>query len=148
MDILFGKRKIAACICNLILILLVISAFNLVYANIFVLVSSSLPKSSLKQYLIDAEKFNAQIVLQGLVRSSLKDTASLILNAQAGGLSIDPIIFSKLDVQKIPAIIKFNARGLDCLKQKDCVPDKVDYDIVYGNISLDYALKLFARSHV
>ena len=113
---------------------------------VLIFISCSLPQASLQQYLADAPKYHAQVLMQGLVGNSLKATSTLIKN-QNSGLIIEPIIFEKLNIQKIPAIAQLNQRAMNCLNTQNCIPDAKNYDIVYGNVTLDYALKLFARNH-
>lgn len=113
-------------------------------AALMILVSKSMPVPSLHQYLVDALKVNATLVLRGLVNNSFQDTAKFIhqaLMGTKGGFKVDPIVFEKLHISRVPAIVLFNSAGLACINQRDCVPDPNDYDMVTGNVTLSYALK-------
>lgn len=117
-------------------------------ATVMILVSSSMPASTIHRYLLDASKINASIVLRGLVNNSLQDTGRFIhlaLDQLKSGVSIDPVVFEKLHIDKVPVIILFNQSGLNCLNTQDCTVDTYDYDAVYGHVTLEYALSVMAE---
>lgn len=117
-------------------------------AALMVFVSSSMPISSLHQYLIDGSKVGATLVLRGLINNSFQMTAKFIhqaLMGTKGGFKVDPIVFKKLHITRVPAIVLFNANGLVCINQRDCVPNPEDYDRITGNVTIAYALREMAN---
>lgn len=116
--------------------------------TLMIFVSFSMSEKSLRQYLAEGQKIKASLLLRGLVNNSLTATVKKIHNViqrRNGGFSIDPIAFEKLHIRKVPAIVLFNQAGLICLNTQNCIPDPSDYDILYGNVTLDYALSQFAN---
>jgi type-F conjugative transfer system pilin assembly protein TrbC len=123
------------------------------HAPLFIFVSFSMPRASLKQWLWQAQKINAAVVIRGLVNNSFKDTATAVAdlikehptvandNANkagiqtASGLAIDPTLFQKFGITKVPAVViasNYGAAG--------GVKPVQNFDIVYGDVPLDYAL--------
>lgn len=118
--------------------------------ELMILVSFSMAPRNLHQYLIDASKIGGHLVLRGLVNNSLKVTAQYVSDVVQGtqsGIQIDPIIFEKLAIYQVPAIVLFDSSALPCLDDADCRMNPRDYDTVTGNVSVDYALQIFSQSH-
>ncbi len=115
---------------------------------LMVLVSFSMPVPMIKRYAMDAKKVGAVIVLRGFVKNNINSVARLVhevLGADDLGLTIDPIVFEKLAIQRVPAFVLFNEHGVACLNDNDCIPDDNDYDFLSGNVTLAYALSQFAN---
>jgi conjugal transfer pilus assembly protein TrbC len=100
--------------------------------QIIVFVSLGMPAQSLKQWLYQANQAGASVVIRGLIDNSFKKTASKIasiVKQSGGGIAIDPQAFERFQVNTVPAVVS--------------VDDNTNaYDIVYGDISLNYALDL------
>ena len=108
-----------------------IQAFSSEKQSILIFVSFSMPKASLKAWIHDTQKIHAPIIIRGLVNNSFKDTQKAIFDLikedhSLGGMQIDPLSFKKFNIEKVPAVVL--TRGQD-------------FDVIYGNATLDYALK-------
>ncbi len=80
---------------------------------------------------------------RGLVNNSFKDTTqavyALIKEKRQGGLMLDPTLFKKFNITQVPAFVMVDHSNLS---QPLCSK----YDVVYGNVSLEYALRKFANN--
>lgn len=103
--------------------------------ELYVFVSLSMPKSRLIDLLQETKIYGGILVLRGLKNNSYKDTAdfmqSIIEVAQAG-LIIDPTLFEKYDVNKVPTFVLND-------------PAIKKYDKAVGNVSLNYALEEMSK---
>ena len=103
--------------------------------DIIIFISFSMPKQSIKDWLFEADKIGANVVMRGLINNSFKDTIGAIYDLikynQVQGIAIDPTLFKKFHINKVPAVV---------------VVDSFDnYDVVYGDVTLDYALRAIAH---
>lgn len=107
--------------------------------KILVFVSFSLPEQSLRQWINDAHKFGANVIIRGLKNNSFKDTAmamsKLLAEDKAGGVDLNPIAFQEFKITQVPAVVVVDENSHD-------------YDVVYGNVSLEYALQTIANKHL
>ena len=104
--------------------------------ELYIFVSLSMPKSRLIQLIIDANHYQAIVVLRGLKNNSYQETANFLqpVIQQAGcGLTIDPNLFKEYNITQVPVFVLY-----------DSVTKK--YDKFTGNISLKYALQEFAKN--
>jgi len=103
--------------------------------DITIFVSFSMPKESLRTWLKEADKVNASVVIRGLVDNSFKATTKavydLVKDNDSQGVIIDPTLFEQFHINKVPAIVVTGADD--------------NYDVVYGDITLDYGLRLIAN---
>lgn len=101
-----------------------------------VLLSFSMPNLSLKQWLLQAEKFEIPVYIRGLYKNSLIETQkklSLLSNSNAlNSLAIDPRFFEYFEITKVPVLIL-------CKEKGKC-------DLVYGDVNLKSGL-MFASTH-
>lgn len=96
--------------------------------ELYIFVSSSMPKSALVELGISAQQYDATLYLRGLKNNSFTDTASFvndILQESGEGMSVDPTLFQKFNIQKTPCFV---------LSQKD------RFDKVCGMLTLKAAL--------
>lgn len=140
--------------------------------RLYVLISSSMPKSMLRTLVADANKIddpNVRIIMRGFVggvtyfKPTLQFITSLLAkdpncNIMAGGqcetyrigIDIDPEIFTAYDVHSVPAFIY--ASGITLIDKTGSEGDSknASYVTAYkisGDCSLDYALEqLYLRS--
>ena len=116
---------------------------------VYVAVSLSMPKDTLRKIVEDAHKANAAVVIQGPVGGSFKTTFKLMLadfgGIDQGGVQIDPRVFRQYHITQVPAVVVARDAVPDCSSGIDCQRSDVPFDIVRGNISLDAALKLLAE---
>jgi type-F conjugative transfer system pilin assembly protein TrbC len=99
---------------------------NICYAEgTHIFISFSMPKTSIKQWLEQGAKANAQVYLRGFVKDSFKETiieSSEIIDEGSPGFLLDPKMFEKYKIEKVPAVV-FEEKGQEPI-------------IVYGDIGL------------
>src|SRR5579872_1691306 len=114
--------------------------------NIIIFVSFSMPEQSIVDLLQEAKKIHASVVIRGLIHNSFKETfikmASIVKKAGGGGVELNPPVFKKFNIEKVPAVVVLS--NLNCHLDESCSEDK--YDVVYGDILLYDSLKLI-RDH-
>lgn len=115
-------------------------------SNVIIFVSFSMPEQSIVNLLQDAKKIHASVVIRGLIHNSFKETfikmASIVKKAGGGGVELNPPVFKKFNIEKVPAVVVLSNQN--CQLELSCPEDK--YDVVYGNIPLYDSLKLI-RDH-
>jgi conjugal transfer pilus assembly protein TrbC len=104
------------------------------HVPIIIFVSFSMPKESIKGWITQAQKPQASVYIRGLVNNSFKDTkdeVAELVKDQSGGLLIDPSLFQKFGIMQVPAVV---------------VTKNDNFDVIYGDVSLDYALEKISDS--
>lgn len=130
------------------LLVLMLCLHSLAYADtnnespVLIFVSFSMPKTSLKQWMEQAEQIHSGVVIRGLVHNSFKETIQQmaeLVKDNHGGLELDPTLFQQYHINKVPAVVvrKTNA----CLPNQTCLDN---YHVIYGDVTLDYALNKIA----
>jgi type-F conjugative transfer system pilin assembly protein TrbC len=112
---------------------------------IMVFVSFSMNEESLKQWMQQAELIHASVVIRGLIDHSFKKTIQKMAELTRdnhGGVQLDPTLFRRFQIEQVPAVVVF--KETNCLSSQSCVED---YDVVYGNVTLDYALQTIVDQH-
>jgi conjugal transfer pilus assembly protein TrbC len=107
--------------------------------SIFIFVSFSMPEISLKQWLAQAHRTGASVIIRGLINNSFKETLSAmnrLVSDNTGGLLLDPTLFQKFDIKQVPAVVV--SQSNTCTDEKNCLPR---FDVIYGDVTLDYALQ-------
>lgn len=103
-----------------------------------VFVSFSMPEPSLKQIIADADYYRVPVVIRGLYKNSLKETANKIFaltkKNNRGGVLINPVWFKKYAIKAVPAVL------ITASKEDDSVGD-----LVYGNVPLKRALTIITE---
>jgi conjugal transfer pilus assembly protein TrbC len=119
-----------------------------------IFVSFSLPEASLRALLAEAGRTGAPLVLRGLVDNSMQRTTARLgelLGTQNGreasaestpSLAIDPTLFERFDVDKVPAFVLPQDTIAPCTPEGCPVPEHLK---VAGDVSLAYALGVMAR---
>ena len=110
-------------------------------SQVLVFLSFSMPEKSLQAWLLQCKQSGATPVIRGLIHNSFKDTmtAILALSKKTGiGMQLDPILFKTFAVTKVPAVVYVKDTPA-CPANMNC--KSVDYDSLYGDVSLDYALE-------
>ena len=108
---------------------------NSLATNLYVFGSLSMPKLRLIALIKEVNHYKGTLVLRGFKNNSYKETAAflqLIIQEAGAGVIIDPILFSKYQITKVPVFV------LDD-------PTNQQYDQITGNISLKYALEEFSK---
>ena len=115
---------------------------------VYIAVSLSMPKASLRALAREAQKAKAVLVIRGLKAGSFKATqvalSHVFVEGEAAGLIIDPRVFQAYHIEQVPAFIVSKAEVPSCEAGFECVRPEADFDVVRGNISLHEALKLLA----
>ena len=112
---------------------------------IIVFVSFSMPDASLKQWMRQAELIHAPVVVRGLVNNSFKETIkkmATFTRDNHGGVQLDPTLFKRFQINQVPAVVVWKDAG--CLPSQSCIEN---YDVIYGDVELSYALKKVADQH-
>ena len=111
---------------------------------LMIFVSSSIPKSSLKDLMIQAKKSGAVLVFRGMM-GSLKNTAKFLGDISKENVQaiIDPRLFDLFNVEVVPTIIVLKEATQNCDGNK-CQITPI-HDRISGNITLDYALETIAN---
>lgn len=119
-----------------------------------IFVSFSLPEDSLRALLAEAGRTGAPLVLRGLVDNSMQRTAARLgellgtkndreASAESTpSLAIDPTLFERFDVDKVPAFVLPQDTLAPCTPEGCPVPEHLK---VAGDVSLAYALSVMAR---
>jgi len=107
--------------------------------KLMVFISFSMPDEAIKELLIESQKYNAGLVIQGLKNDSFDETikkiSSLIEKAgSVGGIQIDPSLFNKYNVKEVPTYI---------LKENTSYDSK--YDSLIGASGLSHAIEIFKK---
>ncbi len=95
--------------------------------KLFVFVSLSMPEATLKSLYQEAQDYGAVLVLRGLEDNSLKKTAETLQRLSIS-VQIDPELFKRYEVQRVPTFVYLRSQKLD---------------ILAGHTSLHYALSRF-----
>ena len=103
--------------------------------TLIVFISSSIPRASLKNYALEAKKYeNIVFLMRGLVSSSFISTKDFVLSVD-GSVQIQEDAFDNYKVLVVPTIVL----------AKEDENGKLTFDKVSGNISIFSALELFAQ---
>lgn len=120
-------------LCFLVLILLVFNNVSAKTTALMVFVSSSMPKMVIQKYKQQQKKYNAVMLMQGLIYGSFQKTKNFV--GQNALIQIDQDAFEIYKVTKVPTIILAyeNDQG------------NLFFDKVEGNMNIDAALEIFIK---
>ena len=90
-----------------------------------IFVSASMPIASLKKLAYQATKHNALLVIRGMVKGSMVETAKLVDEIDHP-LDIDPKLFERFGVKQVPVFV---------------IPHHASWHTVSGNVELNFALE-------
>lgn len=110
--------------------------------NIYIFISFSMSNESIKGWMNESKKIGAPVIIRGLVNNSFKDTlqkVSDLTHDNQGGVQLDPNLFRRFQIEKVPAVVV--AKNESCLPSQTCIDE---YDVIYGDVTLAYALKKIA----
>lgn len=107
--------------------------------QILLFVSFSMPENSIKELLRESKKYNAALVIQGLLNNSFKETLNKVQqiisdNKNIGGIHIDPNLFNEYKISQVPAYVVKYGEGNN-------------YDVAYGLGSIKEALDFFINNN-
>jgi type-F conjugative transfer system pilin assembly protein TrbC len=97
-----------------------------------IFVSASMPAASLKKLAYQATKHNALLVIRGMVKGSMQETAKLVDEIDHP-LDIDPKLFEQFKIIKVPVFMVYHNQG---------------WHKVSGNVDLNFALETATQQKV
>jgi type-F conjugative transfer system pilin assembly protein TrbC len=123
-------------------------------SELYVFVSTSMPKPLLKTYASEAKKYGGVLVFKGLPSGSFKELAVLVAELTIDpvgtkdannslGLQIDDEAFDRFEVSAVPTIILSTTSEYQPHKTTQVI-----YDKITGNVGIKYALEQFSSSGV
>lgn len=95
--------------------------------QLYIFVSFSMPKETLKALAIEAKRHNAVLVIRGIIENSFLKTATF-LKELGEGVILDPLLFREYNVVVVPTFIEAQPTG---------------YRKISGNVTLAYVLQKF-----
>jgi len=102
-----------------------------------VFVSSSMPETALQGLALEARKYQAKLVIRGMVNNSMKDTGNFVRRINHP-VDIDPKLFKKYGVSQVPAFaVPCQARDQQDREGKPWT----EWRIVRGNVKLAFAIE-------
>ncbi len=117
---------------------------------LFIFMSFNMPKESLKLWAEQASRVQCPLLLQGFVDNDLIKTTEktrTIFGEKADvEILIDPEKFEKFKIDMVPAVMvvePYNAQSNKADSHDNTTPS---FDVVYGDTSLEEALKRIAKS--
>ena len=96
-------------------------------SSLYIFISFSMPKETLKALAVEAKKHNAVLVMRGLTQNSFVKTAAL-LQEMGEGVVLGPTLFKEYGIQVVPTFVRKHTKG---------------YLKIAGNVSLAYVLSKF-----
>lgn len=124
-------------------------------SDLLIFVSFSMPKESLKLWAEQASHVGCPLLLRGFVNNDLMKTTAkthTIFGEKANiEISIDPEKFEKFKIDAVPAVVVAEPETVQSeksdLEKEDANDNSVpNFDVVYGDTSLEEALKRIAKS--
>lgn len=121
-------------------------------SELYVFVSTSMPKPLLKSYVQEAKKYGGVLVFKGLPNGSFKELAVLVGELNTGsidaasdtslpGMQIDDEAFDRFDVSAVPTIILSTTSEYQPHQTTIII-----YDKITGNVGIKYVLEQFSSS--
>ncbi len=95
-----------------------------------IFVSASLPQASLKILAYQAVRHNARLVIRGMVKDSMVETAKLVDEIDHP-LDIDPKLFERFNIMKVPVFMIYHANA---------------WHTVSGNVDLNFAIETASKT--
>jgi type-F conjugative transfer system pilin assembly protein TrbC len=113
---------------------------SITHYPLMIFVSSSIPKSALKDLMIQAKQGGGILVFRGII-GSLRNTQQFLADISKENVSaiIDPRLFDIFQIQLVPTFVVLSDVVQDC-QNNDCQFTPV-HDRITGNITLKYALE-------
>lgn len=110
-----------------------------------IFVSHSMPISLLKSYAKEATKYNGVLVFRGLPVGSFHKLSNLVSdisgdNAEGIAMQIDDEAFKAFNIKIVPTIVLSRSASIFSEQVKGGAFDKIG-----GNVTIKYALEVFAK---
>lgn len=136
--------------------------------RIYLFISASVPIPTLRHYLkviSDLGEANIRIVMRGFVDGAqfLKPTMAFLkeilftdpecnpsrerCNTYGSQVIVDPLLFKKYRIERVPAFVYAPSLSIADSQMSEGLGDgkASDHYLIYGDVSLEYALQLFLR---
>ncbi len=116
---------------------------NTTSVPIFIFVSFSMPKESIKGWIAQAQTIGAAVYIRGLINNSFKDTTKAVFELvkdQPGGLLIDPTLFKKYSITQVPAVV------VQDNNHSSSGQNNSNFTVIYGDVTLDCALEKISNA--
>ncbi len=118
-------------------------------SQILVFISSSMPDTTVKNYLDQTGRIGAAVVMRGLINDSFMDTQKYLArvlqadeSSEQPSILIDPTLFSRFKINQVPITVVTEEQIQPC-HQNSC-PTPVHHKVA-GDVSLSWALGLVSR---
>jgi len=111
-----------------------------------VLVSFSMPDSTLKSLLSEAIKFGGSVVIRGLYKNDFEKTLNKIKSlsdSKDAGIAIDPTLFERINVKTVPTFILPHGDVMPC-GEGGC--PLFEHTRASGGSSFEYFLEVIERT--
>ncbi|RTL56530.1 MAG: type-F conjugative transfer system pilin assembly protein TrbC [Rhodocyclaceae bacterium] len=117
--------------------------------GLLVFVSLTMPEATLQRLLDQAARVRAPVLIRGLARNSLRETAvqvQALIGSRSAAVRIDPQAFDRFAISRVPSfvLLKDGKRPAACAGNR-CAAEEV-FVKAAGDVSLDYALETMQRS--
>ena len=108
--------------------------------DFFIFTSFSTGEKNIEHLIKSAIKYNGIVVMRGFKEGSIIKTTTALskfIEKTGGGVIIDPVLFKKYKIKRVPSFVLTRAcDGVGSCKKK--------YDVLRGNVSPRYALEKFS----
>ncbi len=118
-------------------------------SQVLVFISSSMPDTTVKNYLDQTREIGAAVVMRGLINDSFLDTQKYFHkvlekdgSSKQPGILIDPTLFSRFEINQVPVTVVTEEKIQAC--QKDFCPTPAHHKVA-GDVSLAWSLGLISR---
>lgn len=114
-------------------------------ATPLVMVSFSMPDTTIKRLVEQMKEVNGSIVFQGFKGDKLDVMMTHIseMGIDSGSMMVDPTLFTRFNVTQVPTFIIPNEPIMPCTNQECETPKHIK---VTGDVSLDYVFDLVERT--
>lgn len=119
-------------------------------AQVFAFASFSMPDSALRNLLAQGQAFGVPVVFRGFLNNSVYDTRDALIRIFGSdeaieGFIIDPTLYARFDVQAVPVFVATDKALAPCDSAGCEEETPPPHDRLAGNVTLPYALEVFAR---
>lgn len=115
--------------------------------NLYVFISSSMPKMLLRDYYQQAKNYKATLVLKGLPKGSFRELGEFVMDiSKLGGdvpIIIDDESFDRFRIDSVPSFVLYQQD--DCIGEHIC---ETNFDKVSGNIGIKKSIEVFAEGGI
>lgn len=108
--------------------------------DLMIFVSMSMPVNMLQNYMAQAKRFGAVLVMRGFVDDKMSATRQALaaINGEGGQVDINPEAFTTFKINKVPAIVLSTADKGSIMEDGCARPET--YTTIFGDLSVQAAL--------